>query len=195
MAFPFQKVRCAVGGYRMLFPFRQLGGTSCRHVGMSPCFRAVMLPCLLVGMMACRHTQYLLGASSRFPHGLVDECKSVEVLNIAHNTLVYCLIHAQLVLNKHIMHNKQLRKEKVMTEPDAAIFPLHRPFGVVGILLRMYFTIYQHYIISIQQFNRISEALQQSFGHGVIPAHVFTGIIASVTAIHVGGIGKPVGCR
>lgn len=57
------------------------------------------------------------------------------------------------------MNNKQQRKEKVMAEPDAAIFPLHRPLGVVGILLRMYFTIYQHYIISIQQFNRILQAL------------------------------------
>lgn len=106
----------------------------------------------------------------------------------------YCVIHFQLILNKHIMHNKQQRKEKVMAELYATIFLLHRPLGVVGILLRMYFTIYQHYIISIQQFNRISEALQQSFGHGVIPAHVFTGMITSVTAIHVGGIGKPVGC-
>lgn len=92
------------------------------------------------------------------------------------------------------MHNKRQRKEKVKAEPDAVAFTFHRPFGVVGILLSLYFAIYQHYIISIQQFNRISEALQQSFGHGVIPAHIFTGMIASVTAIHVGGIGKPVGC-
>lgn len=93
-----------------------------------------------------------------------------------------------------MMHNKRQRKEKVMAEPNAAMFPLHRPFGVVGILLSLYFAIYQHYIISIQQFNRISETLQLSFSHGVIPAHIFTGMIASVTAIHVGGIGKPVGC-
>lgn len=82
-----------------------------------------------------------------------------------------------------------------MAELDAAVFPLHRPLSVVGALLSLYVVIYQHYIISIQQFNRISEALQQPFGHGVIPAHIFTGMIASVTAIHVGGIGKPVGCR
>lgn len=115
-------------------------------------------------------------------------------MNVAHNTLVYCVIRAQLVLNKRMMPNKRQRKEEVRAELYATIFLLHRPLGVVGILLRMYFAIYQHYIVSIQQFNRISEALQQSFGHGVISAHVFTGMIASVTAIHVGGIGKPVGC-
>ena len=93
------------------------------------------------------------------------------------------------------MPNKRQRKEGVRTELDAAALPLHRPLGVVGILLSQYITIYQHSIISIQQFNRISEALQQYFCHSVIPAHVFTGMIASVTAIHVGGIGKPVGCR
>ena len=93
------------------------------------------------------------------------------------------------------MHNKRQRKEKVMAEPDTAMFPLHRPFGVVGFLLSLYFAIYQHHIISIQQFNRISQAFQQFLGHGVISAHIFTGMIASVTAMHVGGIGKPVGCR
>ncbi len=93
------------------------------------------------------------------------------------------------------MSNKRQRKEEVRAELDVTMPTLHRPLGVVGILLSLYFAIYQHYIISIQQFNRISEALQQSFGHGVIPAHIFTGMIASVTAIHVGGIGKPVGCR
>lgn len=58
------------------------------------------------------------------------------------------------------MPNKRQRKEKVMAEPDEAIPHPHRPFDVVGILLRMYIVIYQHFIISIQQFNRILEALQ-----------------------------------
>lgn len=44
------------------------------------------------------------------------------------------------------MHNKRQRKEKVKAEPDAAAFTFHRPFGVVGILLSLYFAIYQHYI-------------------------------------------------
>ncbi|MFS2996355.1 hypothetical protein AAH013_18705 [Phocaeicola dorei] len=49
-----------------------------------------------------------------FSHGLVDGCKSVEVLNMTHNTLLYCLIRAQLVLNKRMMPNKRQRKEEVM---------------------------------------------------------------------------------
>ena len=190
MAFPFHKIRCAVGGRRMSFLFHLSG----LYV-MPPCFRAVMLPCLLVGMMACRHTQYLLGASSRFPHGLVDGCKSVEVLNIAYNMLIYCLIHTQLLLNKRMMPNKRQRKEEVKAGLDTAAFLLHRPLGVVRILLSLYVIIYQHYIIYIQQFNRISQAFQQSFGQGVISAHSLVWLIASLASIHVGGIGKPVGCR
>lgn len=109
--------------------------------------------------------------------------------------LIYCLIHAQLILNKRMMPNKRQRKEEVRAGLDVAAFPLHRPLGVVGILLSLYITIYQHYIIYIQQFNRISQAFQQSFGHGVIPAHSLAWLIASLASIHVGGIGKPVGCR
>ena len=93
------------------------------------------------------------------------------------------------------MPNKRQRKEEVRTELDAAAFPLHRPLGVVGILLSLYIAIYQHFIISIQQFNRISQAFQQFLGHGVISAHSLAWLVASLAAIHVGGIGKPVGCR
>lgn len=93
------------------------------------------------------------------------------------------------------MPNKRQRKEGVRTELDAAALPLHRPLGVVGILLSLYITIYQHSIISIQQFNRISQAFQQFLGHGVISAHSLAWLVASLAAIHVGGIGKPVGCR
>lgn len=92
------------------------------------------------------------------------------------------------------MPNKRQRKEKEMTGLDAATFPLHRPFGVVGILLSLYVIIYQYYIILIQQFNRISEALQHPLCNSVIPAHAFTNLIPSVTAIHIGGIGKSVWC-
>ncbi len=92
------------------------------------------------------------------------------------------------------MPNKRQRKENVMTGLDAATFPLHRPLGVVGILLSLYVAIYQYSIIYIQQFNRISEALQQPLGNSVIPAHAFTNLIPSVTAIHIGGIGKSVWC-
>lgn len=184
MAFPFLKIRYAVGSCRMFFPLSPVwDGTSCRHVAMSACRDDVM-------------SAYVPTWNVQpFPCGLVEVCKNVEPLRMDGNTLKHCVIHIQLILNKHIMHNKRQRKEKVMAEPDTAMFPLHRPFGVVGFLLSLYFAIYQHYIISIQQFNRISEALQQYFCHSVIPAHVFTGMIASVTAIHVGGIGKPVGCR
>ena len=76
------------------------------------------------------------------------------------NALIYCVIPIQLILNKHMMPNKRQRKETVMAEPDEAIPHPHRPFDTVGILLRMYIVIYQHFIISIQQFNRILEALQ-----------------------------------
>lgn len=167
--------------------FRRLG-----WYVMQPCRYAVMLPCLLVGMSA-----YVIpiGLPYRFPHGLVDGCKSVEVLNMAHNTLVYCLIHTQLPLNKRMMSNKRQRKEEVRVGLAVAAFPLHRPLGVVGILLSLYVVIYQHSIIDIQQFNKISEALQQSFGHGVIPAHSLTWLIAPLATIYVGCIGKPVGYR
>lgn len=174
----------------MLFLFRQLWVA--RHAAMSVC-RHVAMP-------ACRHddmSAYAIPAwgIQPFSHGLVDRCKSVEVLNMTHNTLVYCMIRAQLVLNKRMMPNKRQRKEEVRAEPNAAAFPLHRPLGVVGILLSLYVSIYQHYIIYIQQFNRISEAFQQSFGHGVIPAHSLAWLIASLTSIYVGDIGKPIGCR
>lgn len=159
-----------------------------------------MPPCRYVAMPVCRHdgmSAYVIPAwgIQPFPHGLVDGCKSVEVLNMVHNTLVYCLIRIQLVLNKRMMPNKRQRKEEVRVGLDAATSPFHRPLGVVGILLSLYITIYQHSIISIQQFNRISQALQQSFGHGVIPAYSLAWLIASLAAIHVGCIGKPVGCR
>lgn len=174
---------CLSGLYVML---------SCRYVAMFSCRHVAMPACRHDGMSAYAIPDWGI---LPFPHGLVDRCKSVEVLNMVHNTLVYCLIRAQLVLNKHMMPNKRQRKEEVRAGLDTAAFPLHRPLGVVGILLRVYFTIYQHYIISIQQFNRISEALQQSLGHGIIPAHSLAWLIASLAAIHVGDIGKPVGCR
>ncbi|WP_147332667.1 hypothetical protein, partial [Phocaeicola vulgatus] len=66
---------------------------------------------------------------------------------MTHNTLVYCLIRAQLVLNKRMMPNKRQRKEEVRAEPNVALFLLHRPLGVVGILLSLYIAIYQHSII------------------------------------------------
>ena len=173
-----------LSGLYVIPPWRYVAMFSCRHVAMP----------------ACRHdgmSTYIIPICGiqPFPHGLVDGCKSVEVLNMTHNILVYCLIRAQLVLNKRMMPNKRQRKEEVRAELYATIFPLHRPLGVVGILLSLYIAIYQHSIISIQQFNRISEAFQQSFGHGVIPAHSLAWLIASLTSIHVGGIGKPVGCR
>ncbi len=93
------------------------------------------------------------------------------------------------------MPNKRQRKEEVRAEPNVALFLLHRPLGVVGILLSLYIAIYQHSIIYIQQFNRISQAFLQSLGYGVIPAYSLAWLIASLAAIHVGGIGKPVGCR
>lgn len=187
MAFPFQKIRRAVGGRRIPFPL--LPVRVVRHAAMSVCHHVFVSAWWHVGI---RNTDWI---ALPFPHGLVDGRKSVEVLNVVHNTLVYCLIRVQLVLNKRMMPNKRQRKEEVRAGLDAAVFPLHRPLGVVGILLSMYFAIYQHYIISIQQFNRISEALQQSFSHGVIPAHSLAWLIASLAAIHVGGIGKSVGCR
>ena len=159
MAFPFLKIRYAVGSCRMFFPLSPVwDGTSCRHVAMSACRDDVM-------------SAYVPTWNVQpFPCGLVEVCKNVEPLRMDGNTLKHCVIHIQLILNKHIMHNKRQRKEKVMAEPDTAMFPLHRPFGVVGFLLSLYFAIYQHHIISIQQFNRISEALQQYFCHSVIPA-------------------------
>ena len=160
----------------------------------------VMPPCRYVAMPVCRHdvmSAYVIHAWGilPFPHGLVEGCKSVEVLNMAHNTLVYCSIRAQLVLNKRMMPNKRQRKEEVRAGLDTAASFLHRPLGIVGILLSPYIAIYQHSIVSIQQFNRISEAFQQSFGHGVIPAHSLAWLIPSLTSIHVGCIGKAVGCR
>lgn len=194
MAFsvPQNPLRCRC--CRMLFLFLQLGVYL-----IPPCRYVAMFSCRHVAMPACRHggmSAYVvsLGLPCRFPGGLVDGCKSVEVLKVAHKMLICCLMHTQLPLNKCMMPNKRQQKEEVRVEPDAAAFPLHRPFNVVGILLSLYIVIYQHSIISIQQFNRISEALQQPFGHGVIPAHAFTGLIASISTIHIGCIGKPVGC-
>lgn len=68
MAFPFQKIRRAVGGRRMLFPLSPVwDGTSCRHVAMPACRDDVMsayviqigLPChfptdLLTGVKALK---------------------------------------------------------------------------------------------------------------------------------------------
>ena len=145
MAFPFHKIRCAIGGCRMPFPL--LPVRVVRHAAMSVCHHVFVSAWWHVGI---RNTDWI---ALPFPHGLVGGCKSVEVLNMVHNTLVYCLICAQLVLNKRMMPNKRQRKEEVRAEPDAAAFPLHRLLGVVGILLRVYFTIYQHSIIysTIQQ--------------------------------------------
>ena len=198
MAFPFQKIRRAVDGRRMLFPLSPVRVV--RHAAISICRHVFVPSCCHACLSAWWHdvmSAYVIPAWSilPFPHGLVDGCESVEVLNMVHYTLVYCLIRAQLIFNKRMMPNKRQRKEEVRVGLDAAAFPFHRPLGVVGILLSLYITIYQHFIICIQQFNRISQAFQQFLGHGVISAHIFTGMIASVTAMHVGGIGKPVGCR
>ena len=46
------------------------------------------------------------------------------------------------------MPNKRQRKEGVRTELDAAALPLHRPLGVVGILLSLYITEVSHPFIS-----------------------------------------------
>jgi len=119
MAFPFLKIRYAVGSCRMFFPLSPVwDGTSCRHVAMSACRDDVM-------------SAYVPTWNVQpFPCGLVEVCKNVEPLRMDGNTLKHCVIHIQLILNKHIMHNKRQRKEKVMAEPDTAMFPLHRWFSV-----------------------------------------------------------------
>ena len=150
MAFPFQKIRRAVDGRRMLFPLSPVRVV--RHAAISICRHVFVPSCCHACLSAWWHdvmSAYVIPAWSilPFPHGLVDGCKSVEVLNMTHNTLVYCLIRAQLVLNKRMMPNKRQRKEEVRVGLDAAAFPFHRPLGVVGILLSLYITIYQHFIV------------------------------------------------
>ena len=150
MAFPFLKIRYAVGSCRMFFPLSPVwDGTSCRHVAMSACRDDVM-------------SAYVPTWNVQpFPCGLVEVCKNVEPLRMDGNTLKHCVIHIQLILNKHIMHNKRQRKEKVMAEPDTAMFPLHRPFGVVGFLLAcilLYINIILYLFNNSTEYQRLSSS-------------------------------------
>ncbi|WP_278677793.1 hypothetical protein [Phocaeicola coprocola] len=73
MAFPFQKIRCAVGGCRMLFP-------------LSPAWvvrHAVMVSCCHVVVSACRHdgmSAYVisLGLPCHFPTDLLMYVKALS---------------------------------------------------------------------------------------------------------------------
>ena len=61
MAFPFPKIRCAVGGFRMLFPLSPVGdGTSCRHVAMPACWDDVMSAYVIPIGLPCRFPADLL---------------------------------------------------------------------------------------------------------------------------------------
>ena len=126
---------------------------------MPPCRYVAMFSCRHVAMPACRHdgmSAYVPCLSSILAVS-TDLLTGMKALNMTHITHWYiALIRAQLVQQTH---NKRQRKEEVRAEPMLLVFPLHRPLGVVGILLRVYFTIYQHFIIYIQQFNRILQTL------------------------------------
>ena len=185
MAFPFLKIRYAVGSCRMFFPLSPVwDGTSCRHVAMSACRDDVM-------------SAYVPTWNVQpFPCGLVEVCKNVEPLRMDGNTLKHCVIHIQLILNKHIMHNKRQRKRKSDGRTGycnvSSSSSVWRCWFSVEPVFLLYINIILYLFNNSTEYQRLSSS---TFCHSVIPAHVFTGMIASVTAIHVGGIGKPVGCR
>jgi len=61
MAFPFLKIRYAVGGRRMLFPLLPVwDGTSCRHVAMPACRDDVMSAYVIPVGLPCRFPADLL---------------------------------------------------------------------------------------------------------------------------------------
>ena len=180
MSFCFPKARGGVGGCRMPFVFRQQWGLSLfgRQDG-SPSDQPAdggVYPC-------------------HFPGGLVEGWKSVELLNLICNNLIYYKIHSKQSLNKSVLFNKRMRKEKMRSEWYAVASSFHQPLCVVGGLLRLHILIYQYFITLIQQFNRISKLFQQFFRDGIIPAHTSSGLVTVIAAVLVGGVGKTVGCR
>lgn len=113
-------------------------------------------------------------------------------MNLTYNRLIYCEIHSKQSLNKSVVPNKRMQKEKAVVE-RYAVASSHQPLCVVGGLLRSYIIIYQYFTILIQQFNKISKPFQQFFRNGVVSAHVSSGLVMVIAAVLVGGIGKAVG--
>ena len=110
-----------------------------------------------------------------------------------YNSLIYCKICPKQSLNKSVVPNKRMRKEKAVVERCAITSSFHQPLCIVGGLLRLHILIYQYFTILIQQFNRISKPFQQSFRNGIVPAHASSGLVTVIAAVLVGGIGKTVG--
>lgn len=178
MAFCSPKACGGVGSLFLPFSFCQ------------PCmtFRAVVPTWLPAGT-----TAYRQGGCYHFHSGLVEGWKSVELLIMADNSLIYRKIHSKQSLNKSVSPNKRMWKEKASPERCAVASSFHQPLCVVGGLLRLYVIIYQYFFILIQQFNRISKSFQQSFRDGVVPAHASSCLVTVCAAVLVGGIGKTVG--
>ena len=109
--------------------------------------------------------------------------------------MIYNIICIQPLLNKCVLPNKRIRKEKARVEQYAAVSSFHQPLCVVGRLLRWYILIYQYFTIYIQQFNRILKLFQQFFRDGIIPAYTSLGLVTVCATVLVGGISKTVGRR
>ena len=130
----------------------------------------------------------------RFPGGLVEGRKSVELLTRVYNTLMYCNIHPQQPLNKPVHKTFGDEKKKECRYGVPLGFSFQQPFSFVEDLLRVYLVIYQHIIYHIQQFNKISEVFKHVFGDGVIPAHTVLWQIVpgTVVVVLIGSVSKTV---
>lgn len=109
--------------------------------------------------------------------------------------MIYSIIYLQPLLNKCVLPNKRIRKEKARVEQYAVVSSFHQPLCAVGCLLRWYIFINQYFTIYIQQFNRILKLFQQFFRDGIVPAYTSSGLVTVHATVLVGGISKTVGRR
>ena len=130
----------------------------------------------------------------RFPGGLVEGRKSVELLTMAYSALMSCNIRPQQPLNKPVHKTFGDEKKKKCRCGVPLGFSFQQPFSFVEDLLRVYIVIYQYIICHIQQFNKISEVFKHIFGDGIIPAYTVLGQIVSCTVVVVliGSVSKTV---
>ena len=109
--------------------------------------------------------------------------------------MIYNIIYLQPLLNKCVLPNKRIRKEKARMEQYTVVSSFHQPLCTVDCLLRWYIPINQYFTIYIQQFNNILKLFQQFFRDGIVPAYTSSGLVTVCAAILVGGISKTVGRR
>ena len=130
----------------------------------------------------------------RFPGGLVEGRKSVELLMRTYNTLVSCNIRPQQSLNKPVHKTFGDEKKEKCRCGVSLGFSFQQPFSFVEDLLRAYIVIYQHIIYYIQQFNKISEVFKHVFGDGIIPAYTVLWQIVpcTVVVVLIGSVSKTV---